>query len=220
MGLDDRELSEHIRREATRHRAPDTLRAALRTQMALADARRPARPFLTGLLSTRRRLAAASFALGAAAAWLVGGLVPAALSTVSIDDEAVERHVLAMRAGKLTDVASNDRHEVKPWFQGRIDFAPPVPSLEEDGFPLVGGRVDRLHGAPVAALVYLRRRHVITVFVRPVSAASAPATTQARGFSRVRWADAGMEALAVSDLDRSELERFVAQWRRRVVSRF
>jgi anti-sigma factor RsiW len=113
-------------------------------------------------------------------------------------------------ADHLTDVASSDRHTVKPWFTGKLDFAPTVIDYSTDGFPLVGGRVDYLARRPVAALVYHRRKHVINLFIWPAAhaTASTPQSVTIQGFQMVHWAEAGTAYWAISDLNSSELGGF------------
>jgi anti-sigma factor RsiW len=125
-------------------------------------------------------------------------------------------HLRALAAPQPFDVASSDRHVVKPWFNGRIDFAPPVVELAPQGFPLVGGRLDYLDGRPVAALVYRRRLHSINLFVRPAPALASPvaATTRRDGYSLVRWVAGGLEYWAVSDVDTGDLQAFRTAFRK------
>ncbi|HKX44310.1 MAG TPA: anti-sigma factor [Burkholderiaceae bacterium] len=218
MSLDDQDLSSLIRRHATRHAAPDALRAGIRTQVALADAgraesRAPSRSTLRDWLAPRWRTASVSFALGLVCAMLVLPLAQRLDPIPSMEGELVADHVRALQAGPLTEVASTDRHTVKPWFQGRLDYAPPVFDLAAQGFPLMGGRLEHVHGSAVAALAYARNRHVIDVFVWPSSAQAAPARRQYRGFNVLHWADGSMQYWAVSDLERTEMERFAQLWR-------
>ena len=210
LPLDDEQLSALIRGHASRHAAPESLRAGLRTQAALADAARSPEP--------RRRwtfswpTASIGFALGLLCAVLVLPLWQRLGADASLDAELVASHVRALQLGPLIEVASSDRHTVKPWFQGRLDYAPPVPDLADDGFPLTGGRVDHVRGGAVAALAYQRHQHVIDVFVWPATARLAPQAAVQRGFNVLHWSDGAMQVWAVSDAERAELERFAAVW--------
>jgi anti-sigma factor RsiW len=128
----------------------------------------------------------------------------------TIVEEAVSGHVRSLLADHLFDVRSTDQHTVKPWFLGKLDFAPPVVDLASAGFPLVGGRLDYLSGRPVAALVYQRQQHTINVFVFPEDAQALPAidARSIRGFHVRHWVRNGMSFWAVSDLNETELTAF------------
>jgi anti-sigma factor RsiW len=130
----------------------------------------------------------------------------------------VAEHVRALAAGPLIQVASSDRHTVKPWFQGRIDFAPPVPDLSGEGFVLQGGRVERVEGASMAVLVYRLRQHVVELFVWPADLPPVPQAQDARrrGYHLRTWADGAMRYALVTDADRTELERFAQAWQEHV----
>ena len=124
--------------------------------------------------------------------------------------ELASSHVRSLMASHLMDVASTDQHTVKPWFDGKLDFAPPVKDLATQGFPLAGGRLDYLDGHPVAALVYLRQKHFINLFVWPAAGqarAPQPAATR-NGYHLVNWSEANMTFWAVSDLNEKELLQF------------
>jgi anti-sigma factor RsiW len=113
------------------------------------------------------------------------------------------------------DVVSTDQHTVKPWFDGRLDFAPPVKDLRSLGFPLAGGRLDYLAGRPVAALVYQRDKHLIDLYVWPDDGrlARGPADGSRNGYDFKRWSQNGMVFWAVSDLNGAELSDFVRLWK-------
>jgi anti-sigma factor RsiW len=121
--------------------------------------------------------------------------------------QVLDAHLRSLQATHLTDVASTDQHVVKPWFVGKLDFAPAVVDLAADGFPLVGGRLDVVGGRSVAALVYARRKHVINVFVWPAERSdSVPRSSAQRGYTLIRWTRSGLCFWAVSDVDAPELE--------------
>lgn len=149
---------------------------------------------------------------------LVMSLVPHLIPPSDADrlaEELVADHVRSLMADHLTDIASSDQHTVKPWFNGRLDFSPPVHDLTLDGFPLVGGRLDYLHGRTVAALVYRRRGHLINVFIWPASGAArtVPELTIRQGYHLLQWSQAGMAFQTISDLNLEELAQFVQHLR-------
>jgi len=132
----------------------------------------------------------------------------------AIADELVANHVRSLLATHLVDVVSSDQHTVKPWFHGKVDFAPEVRDLSANGFPLVGGRLDYLHGQTVVALVYRWNKHPINLFVEPTSmnGNTAPSTLTHRGYNLVHWTHDGMDYWAVSDLNTTELREFASQF--------
>jgi anti-sigma factor RsiW len=160
----------------------------------------------------RPRRFALSAVLGAVAA-AVAVVVAIRPDSSGLAEQAVGAHVRALQPGHLIDVASEDRHTVKPWFDGRLDFAPPVKDLAAEGFPLKGGRLDYLDHRPVAALVYERGRHPINLFIWPARDGLRGGTTVRDGYTVIAGEAHGMAVMAVSDLEADQLARFMALWR-------
>ena len=124
-----------------------------------------------------------------------------------IEQQLVSSHVRSLLANHLTDVQTSNRHVVKPWFNGKIDFAPPVPELLAQGFPLIGGRLDYIGGRVVPALVYRRNLHTVNLFIWP--AASGPTGVLRKdSYSIDEWSAGGLRFAAVSDVEPTDLERF------------
>lgn len=152
----------------------------------------------------------------AAAAIVVLALVPL-LRGPSADDlvarEVLAGHVRSLMANHLSDVASSDQHTVKPWFNGKLDFSPPVEDLAQQGFPLVGGRLDYLNNRPAAALVYHRQKHFINLFIWPSAESSDSGIKREtrQGYHLFHWTRSGMTYWAVSDVEESQLQEFVRQ---------
>jgi anti-sigma factor RsiW len=196
-----------LRESAPRHRAPESLRRAIAADLGAATVTEPPTP-----RSRHWWRDGASFALGAALAASIALLVVAPAQQSMLDD-VVASHVRALQPGHLEDVISTDEHTVKPWFDGRIDFAPPVKDLAAQNFPLLGGRLDYLDDRPVAALVYGSGKHIIDLYVWPGSGDSIATTGARDGYNTVHWSENGMEYWAVSDLEAHALATFVREWR-------
>ncbi|HET7106784.1 MAG TPA: anti-sigma factor [Candidatus Acidoferrum sp.] len=206
-------LHQTIQKANLYERAPETLRMSL-----LGNAQKlPAvRPFPAARVSTWRWLAVAAGLLFAAfIGWrqvqLSRGPSDAQLMAASL----VDAHLRSLQPGHLTDVESTDQHTVKPWFDGRVDFAPPVHDFITDGFPLLGGRLDVAGGRTVAALVYGRRKHIINVFVEKAQGESYwNGTGEARGYHWLAWEQNGFSFCAVSDVappDLAQLRELIAK---------
>jgi anti-sigma factor RsiW len=199
--------------------APSDLRASL--QEIASPRGRPGRHRPGGAWGVFQWLAAAVILAGVGAAgWSVGNAHGRATGdsaeATSMRNTLVDNHIRSLEAGHLLDVPSSDRHTVKPWFNGKLDFSPTVPDLAAQGFPLLGGRLDYVDGHPAAALVYGRARHVINVFVWPTSPrdVAQPATVPpTRGYHVRHWESAGMQYWAVSDVAESDLGTFVEDLR-------
>ena len=199
-----RAVSAAVRKHVLRFPAPDTLRARVRTALR-ADVNRTARrrSYWPGLA------VAASLAVVAVGSWQV------ALRRATSDalaDQVLGSHVRSLMPGHLIDVQSSDQHTVKPWFNGKLDFSPPVYDFAGRGFPLIGGRLEYVGGRPVAALVYGRRQHLINVFLWPTEGGPTggrPATTR-QGYHLLHWTTPAYSYWVASDLGLPELHDFAA----------
>lgn len=208
-----RAVKQNVARKDVSWRAPAHVRANVMAALERAAAERrpaPAPPRLSRAPSVpmtaliRQWLFVPSFAALAASLFLVFG----PLQTRSpLEDEIVASHVRSTLVDHLTDVQTSDRHTVKPWFNGKIDFAPPVTDLAAQGFPLVGGRVDYVGGRVVAALVYRRHGHVINLFIWPASSAAARTTTR-DGYTLESWTANGLDFVAISDTGAEDVRAF------------
>jgi anti-sigma factor RsiW len=129
----------------------------------------------------------------------------------AIAEEVVSAHIRSLQAGHLMDVETSDRHTVKPWFNGRVDVAPPVIDLTAESFTLLGGRLDYVDSEPVAAIVYQRRKHVINLFVAQHLGAKhrRPIAKSIQGYNCRHWTQDGLDLWAVSDIVGDELDEFV-----------
>jgi anti-sigma factor RsiW len=220
-----RALRDAVRAQATRHAAPDALRASLQAMLppsAGANASVPAR-VPRGRQSTRRRVAL-PWATG-----IGGALVATVCTLVAVDpgalgwhrgdalsalqtaeaSEAVSAHTRALLVDHPIEVASSDQHTVRPWLSARLNFVPPVVDLADKGYPLLGARRDVLSGETAAALVYRHGAHVISVFVRPAESGAVSggeATRVVRGFNVIERTQGGLAFCFVSDANPHELE--------------
>jgi anti-sigma factor RsiW len=126
-------------------------------------------------------------------------------------EEVVSAHIRSLQAGHLMDVETSDRHTVKPWFNGRVDVAPPVVDLTAESFTLLGGRLDYIDSEPVAAIVYQRRKHLINLFVAQHLGTRhpRPIAKNIQGYNCRHWSQDGLDLWAVSDIVGDELDEFV-----------
>jgi anti-sigma factor RsiW len=196
-----RDMRQALRGANLRYAAPASLR------------RNIDRSFPSQALTNRR-----TFLKGLGVGGLASAAAAAGVALISLNQEsdetlvteAVSAHLRSLQAEHLVDVLSTDRHTVKPWFNGRLDVAPPVIDLTAQGFTLIGGRLDYINGKAVAAIVYRRRVHIINLFVAQSmgSALQTPRLETVQGFNVRRWTSQGLNLLAVSDINSDELEEF------------
>jgi len=201
-------------------RAPASLRSRIGAQIRPAThsprpATRPGPGVLRLPLSSWWQGWAGGLAMPAVAA-LLALTVGLRIGGPSVDDrlleEAIGDHTRALMTDHAIDVASSDQHAVRPWFAGRLDFAPPVRDLAANGFPLAGGRLDYLDHTRVAVLAYRRHQHAIDVFVWPVASGEQPLSPRSRsrrGYNVVRWNDGAMNFCAVSDAAPEDLQQLM-----------
>jgi anti-sigma factor (TIGR02949 family) len=204
------QLRKQLRSEVPYYRAPPALQERVVAALDAAQAREDAPPRRSG---ERWSWIGAGALAGCAAtlcAWVIGTAVLEGLANEDLAVEATTAHVRATLGDHLIEVASSDQHTVKPWLSARLDYSPPVPDLAQDGFVLVGGRLDYLARQHVATLVYRYRLHVIDVFVRPESSRASWAVPRSvRGFNVARATGSSMEWVAVSDVSPDVLSAFV-----------
>ena len=134
-------------------------------------------------------------------------LFPSQRQSTRITAELIDAHVRSLQPGHLTDVQSTDQHTVKPWFDGKLDFIPPVSDYSEQGFPLIGGRLDVVDGHTVAALVYSRRKHFVDLFIWPAreSERLSDNSGSRQGYNWMTWRSGDMQFCLVSDAAATDL---------------
>ena len=211
METNDPALAEHlltcpscvVRTHARYYDAPPGLERKIRRSLREENSTPP---------SWRWLAIAASLLLAASVTWNVALLRSRVDPQQLLAANVVSAHIRSLAGNHLLDVPSSDQHTVKPWFNGRLDFAPAVKDLE--GFPLLGGRLEYFEGHPAAALIYGRRNHTINLFTWPSAEATAAATLTRNGYHLQSWYGNGMTFWAVSDLNETELRQFVTLYQR------
>ncbi|HEY2895489.1 MAG TPA: hypothetical protein VGJ12_00015 [Gemmatimonadaceae bacterium] len=197
------------------YEAPESLRAWARAQAASEEQWQPrarARPSLSRFAYAAGLIAA--LASGWAGERIYRSRTESSDAQKFLITALVDTHVRSLMADHLTDVPSSDHHTVKPWFAGKVPFAPAVPELQTQGFPLIGGRAEFVAGHTAAALVYARGLHKINLFIWPSSAGDSGAPKAAYdGYSLVHWTDRGLTYWAVTDAAASELDAFERAFR-------
>lgn len=205
-----RALAEAIARRAPRFAAPAALPEQVMARLRAETGERRVVPFL-------QRNGRAVWAIAAVAfigLFVAGILFSRRGESDLLAKEIVASHVRSLMANHLADVVSTDRHTVKPWFDGKLDFSPPVVDLAAEGFPLVGGRLDYLDEHPVAALVYRRDKHFINLFVWPANGGTGERIETGEivsnhGYHLLHWSGPEMNYWAVSDVSPDDLRKFV-----------
>src|ERR1700675_4527006 len=204
------ELRARVRAEVPYFVASPGLHARVRATVGAVRASMPPRSRTTS--DRWRWLTGGGLAGGTASvfAWVLGTTVLAWRANEDFAVAAVATHVRATLSDHLIEVASSDRHTVKPWLSARLDYSPPVQDLANEGFALTGGRLDTLERRPIATLVYRYRQHTIDVFIRPESAHAPPSALRTvRGFNVAHASGSGMDWIAVSDVSADVLTPFV-----------
>jgi mycothiol system anti-sigma-R factor len=184
--------------------APPNLRKKIRAELKVSSLTSGS----SSVAAWKWLAAAAAILLVTGVAWFVVPHGRTGMSASAVTStEVLDAHIRSLQVGHLTDVASTDQHTVKPWFDGKLDFIPPVRDYMDEGFPLIGGRLDVLGERNVAALVYGRRKHYINVFVWPTKEPDTPIHPPGsrQGYQWVHWRHQGMEFCAVSDVSAQDL---------------
>jgi anti-sigma factor RsiW len=200
-------LSDAIGRNAARHRAPASLRNRIGAALHAEHRAAKVLPFPTG----RRNFwfgaasGAGVSALAAALAFLI--ILPPSAATLT--ESVTDAHTQALMTGQTIQVASSNHHTVKPWFAGRVPVSPPVADFAPQGFPLAGGRIDKVAGTTAAVVAYRHGKHEIDLFVWPDRGSRLPGQSTTRGYHSVFWKSGDLDFAAVSDTDRTELNKFV-----------
>ena len=220
-----RTLRSSLRSGNLYHRAPQELKARIRAA-ALGESAPPvksavpvesARSSVVSMRPAQRRpifewlAVAAAILIAVALGSRLGPGIGSSSRPDLIADEAIASHIRSLQPGHLMDVQSTDQHTVKPWFDGKLDFSPPVTDFSDQGFPLIGGRLDYLDHRNVAALVYQRRKHLISIFVWPESSGGNSSSLERQrflnGYNFLSWQHAGVYFCAVSDVSVGDLRQ-------------
>jgi anti-sigma factor RsiW len=205
-----RELQKDIRTQAPYYDSPAGLEQRIQNALAQAAKKETSIRAATAPSSTWRWVAVAASVLLAVSLAVNLRLFRSAHNDRDIiAQNLVSSHVRSLIGTHLLDVPSSDHHTVKPWFNGKIDFAPDVKDLAGQGFPLIGGRIDYPADRPVAVLIYKRRQHVINLFVWPsTTTVNGAEELSQKGYNLIHWDKAGLNYWAVSDVSLSELLQF------------
>ncbi len=205
------QLQWDIRSQITRHAAPAHLQQKIRADLGRAAARETQQQrFRWDWMAL-----AASVLLLASMTWSIASLRPHESARDLLAQEVLSSHLRSLMGTHLVDVPSSDQHTVKPWFNGKLNYSPDVKDFSNQGFRLVGGRIEYIADRPVAALVYQRRQHFINLFTWPATVSTQIDYSEVKrnGYNLVSWTEDGMTCWAASDLDTGELEQFAHLYR-------
>jgi anti-sigma factor RsiW len=200
-----REMQQAMSAAQLRYAAPMSLRRRIEMTLPLSAPRR----------TSSRRSVLKGFVTGTALSTAMAASLVIAVIRTDQDQrvlgDVTSAHVRSLQGDHLTDVQTSDQHTVKPWFNGKLDIAPPVVDLTAQGFTLLGGRLDYIDGKAVASIVYGRRTHVINLFVAQGAASEGHGSRleTMQGFNIERWNAQGLEFFAISDINAEELQEFV-----------
>ncbi len=199
-------LTKAMQHESLFFSAPEELRRALKTELYSGVETQPSQAFWSWNWLTTAATGVAAVCL----ALLLAVTLTRPTARQQLGQEIVSSHIRSLMANHEFDVVSSDQHTVKPWFDGKLDFSPPVTDLVAQGFPLTGGRLDYVGNRAAAALIFQRHKHVINLFIWPAQASdSKPAVVGSRqGYHLIHWSEAGMTFWAVSDVNEQELMDF------------
>ena len=198
-----------VRSHAPYFRAPESLEKTMRNSLHRENGVSSPAASPRRWLFVRPELAVAAGILGVIACGLILWQLLRPSPMQAVAQQVVGSHVRSLMADHLVDVPSSDQHTVKPWFNGKLDFAPAVKDLTSSGFPLIGGRLDYVDGHSAAVLVYKRRQHTINLLEWPSAGADSDLRAfTLRGFQLLHWTRSHMSYWAVSDLNEGELRQF------------
>jgi anti-sigma factor RsiW len=194
------DLSDALRK-APRHTAPAHLRAAVLVRLDRERSRFSPRSFWMG--------AAGGAGMSAlAAGFVLLALLPPSIATLT--QSIADTHARALTSGRTIMVVSSNHHTVKPWLAAHAGLSPPVTDFASDGFALTGGRVDEVAGRPAAVMVYAHGNHEVDLFAWPDRGADLPGASMNHGFHITFWKAGDMDFAAVSDVDQTAFQKFVA----------